>query len=147
LAADESNGTIGTRFEKISVQNTLEQRIAYREALFTAPTEVNKYLGGAILFEETLDSKGSDGKPLAQHLLDKGIIVGIKVDKGVKELSGTNGETVTQGIDGLLERCQKYYAAGARFAKWRAVIKIGDGAPTLNSIQVTMQMRRNKGPS
>ncbi len=117
LAADESNSTIGTRFDKIGVPNTLETRIAYREALFTAPPEVSQYLGGAILFEETLESTGSDGKLLGHHLQDKGIIIGIKVDKGTRELAGTVGETVTQGIDGLLERCQKYYAAGARFAK------------------------------
>jgi len=135
LAADESTGTIESRFQKIGVVNTLENRIAYREALFSAPKEVTQYLGGAILYEETLDSKGSNGKPLSELLNERGIIVGIKVDKGVKPLAGTNGETVTQGIDGLLERCQKYYSQGARFAKWRAVIKIGEGAPTLNSIQ------------
>lgn len=117
LAADESTGTIGQRFDKIGVPNTLEARIAYREALFTAPVEVSQYLGGAILFEETLESNGSDGKPLVHHLQSRNIILGIKVDKGTKELSGTVGETVTQGIDGLLERCQKYYAAGCRFAK------------------------------
>lgn len=135
LAADESTNTIGARFDKIGVANNLENRVAYREALFSAPEEVKNYLGGAILYEETLDSKGSNGRPLGDLLRERGIIIGIKTDKGTKELAGTNGETVTQGIDGLLERSQKYYAAGARFAKWRAVIKIGPGAPTQNSIQ------------
>ncbi len=154
LAADESTGTIGNRFEKIGVANTLENRVAYREALFSAPgAQLSEYIGGVILFEETLDSKGSDGRPLVDLLKDRKIILGIKTDKGTKgkrhtfffclsflfslscsELAGTNGETVTQGIDGLLERCQKYYAAGCRFAKWRAVIKIGPGAPTQNAI-------------
>lgn len=91
-------------------------------------------MGGAILFEETLESKGSDGKLLGEHLKERGIIIGIKTDKGTRELAGTNGETVTQGIDDMLPRCQKYYAAGARFCKWRAVIKIGKGAPTQNAI-------------
>jgi len=135
LAADESTGTIGKRFANISVENNLENRIAYREALFTAPKELSEYIGGTILYEETLESKGSDGRRLVEGLVDKGIILGIKTDKGVRELAGTNGETVTQGIDGMLERCQKYYEAGCRFCKWRAVIKIGAGAPTQNAIQ------------
>ena len=135
LAADESTGTIGKRFANIDVENNLENRIAYREALFTAPEELKEYIGGVILYEETLESKGSDGRLLVEALKEKNIILGIKTDKGVRELAGTNGETVTQGIDGLLERCQKYYEAGCRFAKWRAVIKIGAGAPTVNSIQ------------
>ena len=135
LAADESTGTIGKRFDQIGVENNLENRINYREALFTAGAELKDYIGGVILFEETLESKGSDGRLLVEHLRDQNIILGIKTDKGARELSGTNGETVTQGMDGLLERCQKYYEAGCRFAKWRAVIKIGAGAPTSNAIQ------------
>lgn len=135
LAADESTGTIAKRFEQIGVENTLQNRIAYREALFTAGPELAEYIGGVILYEETLESKGSDGRLLVEALKERNIILGIKTDKGTRELAGTNGETVTQGIDGLLERCQKYYAAGCRFAKWRAVIKIGPGAPTANAIQ------------
>ncbi len=84
LAADESTGTIGTRFEKIGVANTLENRVAYREALFSAPTEISEYIGGVILFEETLESKGSDGRLLVDLLKDRKIILGIKTDKGTK---------------------------------------------------------------
>eukprot|EP00842_Homolaphlyctis_polyrhiza_P001960 jgi/Hompol1/2765/HPOL_001547-RA len=130
LAADESTGTIGKRFAPIKVENVEENRREYRELLFTAGAELGNYLGGAILFEETLFQKTADGKPFAEVLRENGIIVGIKVDKGTVVLSGTNDETTTTGLDGLAERCQKYYAAGARFAKWRSVLKIGKGLPS-----------------
>ena len=123
LAADESTGTIGKRFENIGVENTHENRIAYREILFNTPT-LWDYISGVITYEETLFDTISNGSKLIQPLLDNDIVVGIKVDKGVKPLYGTDGETVTQGIDDLDIRCRKYYDAGARFAKWRAVLKI-----------------------
>eukprot|EP00474_Spongospora_subterranea_P008424 CRZ08882.1 hypothetical protein [Spongospora subterranea] len=130
LAADESTGTIGKRFEAISVANEEENRRAYRELLFTASTDIGKYIGGAILYEETLFQKTVTGKPFPEVLKENGIVVGIKVDKGTVELSGTDGETTTQGLDDLAQRCQKYYKAGARFAKWRCVLKITDSCPT-----------------
>ncbi|TPX48092.1 fructose-bisphosphate aldolase [Synchytrium endobioticum] len=135
LAADESTGTIGKRFAPIKAENNEENRRAYRELLFTAgPGELQNYLGGVILYEETLFQKTESGKPFADALREQGILVGIKVDKGTVDLPGTQGETTTQGLDGLAERCQKYYAAGARFAKWRCVLKIGNGCPSLLAI-------------
>ncbi|KAK4396479.1 Fructose-bisphosphate aldolase 6, cytosolic [Sesamum angolense] len=114
LAADESTGTIGKRLSSINVENVESNRRALRELLFTTPGAL-QYLSGVILFEETLYQKTA---------------AGIKVDKGTVELAGTNGETTTQGLDGLAQRCQQYYAAGARFAKWRAVLKIGPNEPS-----------------
>ncbi|KAL2914754.1 Fructose-bisphosphate aldolase 4, cytosolic [Polyrhizophydium stewartii] len=128
LAADESTGTIALL--PINVENVEENRRVYRELLFTAGAELRHYLGGAILFEETLFQKTKDGKPFADVLREQGIIVGIKVDKGTVNLSGTDAETTTTGLDGLAERAQKYYEAGARFAKWRSVLKIGKGQPS-----------------
>lgn len=125
LAADESTGTIGQRFSSIKIENTEDNRRKYRELLFTTQG-IENYISGVILYEETLFQKAADGTPFVDLLKSKGIIPGIKVDKGVKPLSGTNGETVTQGIDDLDARCQKYYAQGARFAKWRAVLHIKD---------------------
>jgi len=125
LAADESTGTIGKRLSSIGVENTEANRQAYRHLLFTTEGLEN-YISGVILFEETLFQNGTDGTPMVDMLTKKGIIPGIKVDKGVKPLPGTNNETVTQGIDDLDARCKKYYAQGARFAKWRAVLNIWD---------------------
>ncbi|KAK8667458.1 hypothetical protein V6N13_007608 [Hibiscus sabdariffa] len=124
LAADESTGTIGKRLSSINVENVEENWRALRELLFTAPGAL-QYLSGVILFEETLYQKTASGKPFVDVLKEGGVLPGIKVDKGTVELNGTNGETFTQGLDGLAQRCQKYYDAGARFAKWRAVLKIG----------------------
>jgi len=125
LAADESTGTIGQRFSSIKVENTEDNRRKYRQLLFQAQG-IENYISGVILYEETLYQKADDGTPFVDVLKSRGIIPGIKVDKGVKPLAGTNGETVTQGIDDLDVRCQKYYAQGARFAKWRAVLNIKD---------------------
>ncbi|KAJ4830924.1 Fructose-bisphosphate aldolase 6, cytosolic [Turnera subulata] len=133
LAADESTGTIGKRLSSINVENVEENRRALRELLFTAPGGL-QYLSGVILFEETLYQKTASGKPFVEVLKEGGVLPGIKVDKGVIELPGTNGETETQGLDGLAQRCQKYYEAGARFAKWRAVLKIGPNEPSELSI-------------
>ena len=134
LAADESTGTIGSRFSKINVENTEPNRRAYRELLFTTP-ELEKYISGVIMYEETLDQATTDGVNFCKLLSDKGIIPGIKVDKGLVVIGGTNDENATQGLDGLAERCKKYYEKGCRFAKWRAVLKIGDGRPTKLAIR------------
>jgi fructose-bisphosphate aldolase class I len=131
LAADESTGTIGKRFDAIKLENTEDNRRNYRQLLFTTKQEWEKYISGVILFEETLYQKADDGTPFVKILQDKGIVPGIKVDKGVANIPGcTNNESYTQGLDGLAGRCAKYYEAGARFSKWRAVLKIGDGCPS-----------------
>ncbi|KAJ3407683.1 Fructose-bisphosphate aldolase 4, cytosolic [Chytridiales sp. JEL 0842] len=135
LAADESTGTIGKRFAPINVENVEENRRAYRELLFTAGPELKNYIGGVIFYEETLFQKDSNGKLFTDILKEQGIAIGIKVDMGTVVLPGTNGETTTQGLDGMAERCQKYYKAGARFAKWRSVLKIGDGMPSQLAVQ------------
>eukprot|EP00003_Mantamonas_plastica_P010536 TRINITY_DN1999_c1_g1_i2.p1 TRINITY_DN1999_c1_g1~~TRINITY_DN1999_c1_g1_i2.p1 ORF type:complete len:200 (-),score=62.89 TRINITY_DN1999_c1_g1_i2:641-1240(-) len=117
LAADESTGTIGKRLASINVENTLENRVAYRELLFTTPS-LGDYISGAITYEETLLGNASDGTPFVELLQKADVIPGIKTDKGVKIMAGTYDETTTQGIDDLEKRCQKYYDAGARFCKW-----------------------------
>lgn len=125
LAADESTGTIGQRFSSIGVENNEENRRAYRQLLFKTEG-LEEYISGVILYEETLYQKTDEGVLFTELMKSKGIIPGIKVDKGIKPLAGTNGECVTQGIDDLDVRCQTYYKAGARFAKWRAVLHIKD---------------------
>jgi fructose-bisphosphate aldolase class I len=130
LAADESTGTIKKRFDKISVENTEINRQTYRDMLFTT-AGFEQQTSGVILYEETLFQKGLNGTPFPQLLAGKGVIPGIKVDAGAKPLAGGGPEeTVTEGLDGLRERLARYKAAGARFAKWRAVITIGNGIPT-----------------
>jgi len=127
LAADESTGTIGKRLAGIkpdAVENTEENRRFYRQLLFTSPG-LNEYVSGVIMFEETLFQKDSEGTDFTKLLRDQGIVVGIKVDKGVRPLAGTADEKYCTGLDGLGERCAKYYAQGARFAKWRAVMQMG----------------------
>ncbi|KAJ9672556.1 hypothetical protein PVL29_025964 [Vitis rotundifolia] len=138
LAADESTGTIGKRLSSIKVDNNEPNRQALRELLFTSPNALS-YLSGVILFEETLYQNTRDGKPFVEVLQENNVIPGIKVDKGTVELAGTNGETTTQGFDSLGARCQQYYKAGARFAKWRAVLKIGPTEPSELSIQQNAQ--------
>ncbi|OIW12163.1 hypothetical protein TanjilG_28571 [Lupinus angustifolius] len=133
LAADESTGTIGKRFASIGVDNVEANRRILRELLFTAPGAL-ECLSGVILFEETLYQKTASGKPFVDVLKEAGVLPGIKVDKGTIELPGTNGETTTQGLDDLGQRCKKYYESGARFAKWRAVLKIGQTEPSQLSI-------------
>lgn len=138
LASDESTGTIGKRFAPIGVENNEENRRFYRELLYKTEG-LEEHVSGAIMFEETLFHKASDGTSFVDLLKSKGIVSGIKVDKGVVPLPGTDGETVTQGIDGLNDRCAKYYAAGARFAKWRGVIKISEsGCPSDLAINETV---------
>ncbi|XP_065892598.1 fructose-bisphosphate aldolase C-like [Dysidea avara] len=130
LAADEPPKTMENRFSSIGVENTEENRRAYREVLFTTDKSISANLGGVILFHETVYHKTSDGIPFIKLLQDIGIIPGIQADKGVVPLAGTNGETTTQGLDGLAERCKEYKKAGCLFAKWRCVLKIGDGMPS-----------------
>ena len=129
LAADESTGTIGKRFAGINVENTFENRQAYRELLFTTEG-FEQYISGVIMYEETLDQHTKDGINFCELLKSKGVIPGIKVDKGIVPIAGTDGETATTGIDGLGDRCKKYYEKGCRFAKWRAVLKIGKDMPS-----------------
>ena len=129
LAADESLGTIGKRFSALGIESTPESRRAYREMLFTTPGATDA-LGGIILFDETIRATDSNGTPFPQLLADKGIIPGVKVDGGAHDMALFAGEKVTDGLDGLRERLIEYRGLGARFAKWRAVITIGDGIPT-----------------
>uniref|UniRef100_A0A8C9LIA0 Fructose-bisphosphate aldolase n=1 Tax=Piliocolobus tephrosceles TaxID=591936 RepID=A0A8C9LIA0_9PRIM len=138
LAADESTQTIKKRFDSIKIENTIENRAAYRDLLFGAKG-IGKFISGAILFEETLFQKNEAGTPLVNLLHDEGIIPGIKVDKGLVTIPCTDDEKSTQGLDGLAERCKEYYKAGARFAKWRAVCVIdpAKGKPTDLSIMET----------
>lgn len=129
LAADESAPTIEKRFQVVDVPCTGENRRFYREILFTT-RGASEFIGGAILFEETIRQKGSDGTPFPEILSRQGIVPGIKVDLGAKNLPGHPGEKVTEGLDGLRERLAAYRELGARFAKWRAVLAIGEGIPT-----------------
>src|SRR5881396_2059305 len=135
LAADESSGTIKKRFDSISVESTEEARRAYRELLFTTEG-AEEYISGVILYDETIRQEASDGTPFPNLLASKGIIPGIKVDTGAKPLAHAEGETVTEGLDGLRERLAEYRELGARFAKWRAVISIGDHIPSEYSVWV-----------
>jgi fructose-bisphosphate aldolase, class I len=129
LAADESSGTIKKRFDQIGVESTEEHRRAYRELLFTTPS-LGDHISGVILFDETIRQSTSDGTPLTE-VLEKGrMIPGIKVDTGAKPLAFFEGETVTEGLDGLRERLAEYRDLGARFAKWRATYVVGDGRPS-----------------
>ena len=134
IAIDESSGTCAKRFAAVGIDNTEENRRAYRELLLTAPN-ANEYLSGAILFDETIRQKTRDGVPFAKYMADHGMIPGIKVDKGTHNLAGFPGEVVTEGLDGLRERLQEYYKLGARFAKWRAVINIGEDIPSGTCIE------------
>jgi fructose-bisphosphate aldolase, class I len=129
LAADESFPTIEKRFKSIDIPSTEENRRAYRDMLF-GTDGLEQYISGVILFDETLRQSASDGTPFSDALSKKGIIPGIKVDKGAKDLANFPGEQVTEGLDGLRDRCKEYVSLGARFTKWRAVINIGDGLPT-----------------
>jgi fructose-bisphosphate aldolase, class I len=134
LAADESTGTIGQRFKSIDLPNIEENRRAYRELLINTQG-LEEHIGGIILYEETLYQKTEDGTPFVDILKKKGIVIGIKVDMGVQPIRGTKGETYTQGWDNLAVRAKKYYEQGARFAKWRAVIKIDEHCPSDLAIQ------------
>jgi fructose-bisphosphate aldolase class I len=129
LAADESGGTIKKRFDSIGVESTEENRRAYRDLLFTTEG-AEEYISGVILFDETIRQSSADGTPFPKLLEQRGIIPGIKVDKGVKPLANASGETITEGLDGLRERFEEYRELGARFAKWRATYSIAGGTPS-----------------
>jgi fructose-bisphosphate aldolase class I len=123
LASDESTGTIGKRLATINVENTEENRRHYRELLYTCP-ELEKYISGAILYDETVYQKTKEGKRFTELLTSRGILPGIKVDKGTIPIINSENETLTQGLDDLGKRCAKYYEEGCRFAKWRSVLRI-----------------------
>jgi fructose-bisphosphate aldolase, class I len=136
LAADESTGTIKKRFDAIRVESTEENRRDYREMLFRSEAAMSQYISGVILYDETIWQNAKDGTPLVKLIERAGSIPGIKVDEGTQALPQCPGELVTVGLDRLAERLKKYYERGARFAKWRAVIDIGSGIPTMTAIRV-----------
>jgi fructose-bisphosphate aldolase, class I len=129
LAADESDGTIKKRFDSIGIESTEESRRAYRDLLFTSERAA-EHISGVILYDETIRQSALDGTPFPKLLEGQGVIPGIKVDKGAKDLAHAPGEKITEGLDGLRERLAEYVGFGARFTKWRAVITIGDGIPS-----------------
>ena len=130
LAADESVATATRRFDTVGIRSTEQSRRAYREMLFTTPGAA-EFISGVILYDETIRQKSSDGTPLAEVLSSQGIVPGIKVDTGAEPLAGSPEETVTEGLDGLRHRLLEYHGMGARFAKWRAVIRITDTLPSV----------------
>ena len=138
LAADESFGTIGKRFEAVGIESSEEKRRQYREMLFTTPG-IGEYLSGVILFDETIRQEASDGRRLSEVLEDQGIIPGIKVDKSTVNMPLSPNEKFTQGLDGLAERLSEYRELGARFTKWRAVITIGEGIPTRSCVEANAE--------
>ena len=129
LAADESDGTIKKRFDSIGIESTEDSRRAYRDMLFTTEGAA-EHVSGVILFDETIRTNALDGTPFPELLARQGVIPGIKVDKGAKPLAHAAGETITEGLDGLRDRFTEYVELGAKFAKWRAVISIGEGIPS-----------------
>ena len=130
LAADESSGTIKKRFDAIGVESTADSRRDYRELLFRSSEAMSKYISGVILYDETIRQNAKDGTPLVKVIEKAGALPGIKVDKGTKPLPFSPGEVITEGLDGLRERLVEYRGLGAKFAKWRAVIDIGEGIPS-----------------
>ncbi len=135
LAADESTGTIKKRFDSIGAESTEDNRRDYREMLFRSTDAMKTCISGVILYDETLRQNGKDGTPIPKIISDTGALPGIKVDTGAKDLAGCANEKVTEGLDGLRERFTEYYELGARFAKWRAVITIGDNIPSRTCIE------------
>ena len=135
LAADESSGTIQKRFDAIGVDSNETNRRDYREFLFRTTAAMRDFIGGVILYEETLWQDAADGTPLVDLVVDAGAVPGIKVDQGAKPLAGFPGETVTEGLDGLGDRLARSYERGARFAKWRGVIDIAAGIPTWGAVK------------
>ena len=138
LAADESNPTCGKRFDSIGVESTESNRRDYREMLFRS-SGMKDNIGGVILFDETMRQNAQDGTPLVDLIKNQGALPGIKVDEGLAPLESSPEETLTQGLDGLDERCKEYLTLGAKFTKWRAVIKISDDIPTDGCIQANME--------
>ena len=138
LAMDESTPTCNKRFAALGIPQTMEARLVYRELIVNTP-KLSEYISGAILFDETIRQRKKDGIPFIKALIDAGIIPGIKVDNGAKDMAGHPGEKITEGLDGLRDRLKEYYKMGARFAKWRAVIAIGDGIPSRGCIEANAQ--------
>ena len=138
LAMDESNPTCNKRFAELGIPQTEEARRAYRELIVTTPG-LGECISGAILYDETIRQQKKDGTPFVKVLTDAGIVPGIKVDTGAKDMAGHPGEKITEGLDGLRERLEEYFEMGARFAKWRAVIAIGDGIPSRGCIEANAQ--------
>src|ERR1035441_1560719 len=138
LAMDESNPTCNKRFAALGIPQTEETRRAYRELIVTTPG-LGEYISGAILYDETIHQQKKDGTPFIKAITDAGIIPGIKVDIGAKDMAGHPGEKITEGLDGLRKRLTDYSKMGARFAKWRAVIAIGDGIPSRGCIEANAQ--------
>ena len=138
LAMDESNPTCNKRFATLGIPQTEETRRAYREWIVTTPG-LGESISGAILYDETIRQQKKDGTPFVKALIDAGIIPGIKVDAGAKAMAGHPGEKITEGLDGLRDRLKKYLQMGARFAKWRAVIAVGDGIPSRGCIEANAQ--------
>tara|TARA_B100001057_G_scaffold151652_1_gene151625 strand:+ start:3072 stop:4088 length:1017 start_codon:yes stop_codon:yes gene_type:complete len=134
LAADESTGTIAKRFKSIKIENLEQNRLHFRQTLFNS-SAMKDYIGGVILFDETIRQKTTLGPTIPELISKNGAIPGIKVDKGAKQLAGSSDETITEGLDGLRERLKEYYDLGARFTKWRAVYKITDNFPSTQSIK------------
>jgi fructose-bisphosphate aldolase class I len=129
LAADESNGTMTKRLESVSIQSSPENRLLFRETLFTAES-MRDCIGGVILYDETINQKSNDGKTIPSIISETGAVPGIKVDTGAKDLANSSDEKITEGLDGLRERLKKYYELGARFTKWRGVYNIGEKYPS-----------------
>ncbi|MGD1087945.1 MAG: class I fructose-bisphosphate aldolase [Verrucomicrobiota bacterium] len=138
LAMDESNPTCNKRFAKLGISQTEEARRAYRELIVTTPG-LGECISGAILYDETIRQHKKDGTPFIKSLIDAGIIPGIKVDAGAKDMAGHTGEKTTEGLDGLRERLKAYFQMGARFAKWRAVIAMGEDIPSRGCIEANSQ--------
>jgi fructose-bisphosphate aldolase class I len=138
LAMDESSPTCNKRFAKLGIPQTEEYRRAYRELLITTPG-LGKFISGVILYDETIHQQKKDGTPFVQVITDAGIIPGIKVDIGARDMAGHPGETITEGLDGLRDRLQEYAQIGARFAKWRAVLSIGADIPSQGCIEANAQ--------
>ncbi|MBP9827091.1 fructose-bisphosphate aldolase class I [Candidatus Saccharibacteria bacterium] len=137
LAADESSKSAQKRFDSLQIPCTAETRLDYRYLLFSTPN-INQYLSGVILFDETLHQSTPDGMPIPDYLTSLGIIPGIKVDKGLVELNNFPNETITEGLDGLQARCAEYYRLGARFAKWRAAFSIGPSTPSQGALHANL---------
>ena len=138
LAADESTSTIKKRFDAIGVESTADARRDYRELLFSSVEAMKNHISGVILYDETIRQNAKDGTPLVKLIEKAGSLPGIKVDKSTKPLAFSPGEVITEGLDGLRERLAEYRGLGAKFAKWRAVIDIGDGIPSWNCIKANM---------
>ena len=134
LAADESTGTIAKRFKSINVENIEKNRLNFRQTLFNS-SAMKDFIGGVILFDETIRQKTTLGPSIPELISKHGAVPGIKVDKGAKPLAGSDDETITEGLDGLRERLKEYYDLGARFTKWRAVYKISNELPSVQSIK------------